>query len=70
MLIGYARTSTMEQAAGLEAQLGDLKRLGCEKIFKEQASAAGPREALYAAIDFARENDTLIVTKLDRLAGR
>jgi DNA invertase Pin-like site-specific DNA recombinase len=68
MLIGYARTSTLEQAAGLGAQLRDLKRLGCEKIYKEQASSAGPRQALEAAIDFAREGDTLVVTKLDRLA--
>lgn len=68
MLIGYARTSTLEQAAGLEAQVRDLERLGCEKIYKEQASSASPREALEAAIDFAREGDTLVVTKLDRLA--
>jgi len=31
MLIGYARTSTLEQVAGLEAQLRDLKEYGCEK---------------------------------------
>lgn len=68
MLIGYARTSTLEQAAGLEAQVRDLERLGCEKIYKEQASSAGPREILQAAVEFAREGDTLVVTKLDRLA--
>lgn len=68
MLIGYARTSTLEQEAGLEAQLRDLARLGCEKIFSEQSSAIGPRSALQNAIEFSREGDTLVVTKLDRLA--
>ncbi|BCG98792.1 integrase [Mesorhizobium sp. 131-2-5] len=68
MLIGYARTSTFDQAAGLDAQLRELKRLGCEKIFVEQVSAVGPRAALDATIEFAREGDVLIVTKLDRLA--
>jgi DNA invertase Pin-like site-specific DNA recombinase len=68
MLIGYARTSTLEQEAGLEAQLRDLKALGCQKVFPEQTSSVGPREALEAAIDYAREGDTLVVCKLDRLA--
>jgi DNA invertase Pin-like site-specific DNA recombinase len=35
MLVGYARTSTVEQAAGLEVQLRDLKAAGVEKIFQE-----------------------------------
>ena len=43
MLVGYARTSSLEQAAGLEAQTRDLKHLGCEKIFQEQVSAVGER---------------------------
>lgn len=68
MLIGYARTSTLEQEAGLAAQVRDLKRLGCEKIFKEQASATAARAQLDATIDFCRQGDTLVVTKLDRLA--
>jgi DNA invertase Pin-like site-specific DNA recombinase len=68
MLIGYARTSTLEQEAGLEAQLRELKALGCEKVFQEQASSVGPRKALEQALEFTREGDTLIVTKLDRLA--
>jgi DNA invertase Pin-like site-specific DNA recombinase len=68
MLIGYARTSTLEQEAGLEAQLRDLRALGCEKLFEEQTSSVGPREALEAAVEFAREGDTLVVTKLCRLA--
>ena len=68
MLIGYARTSTTEQVAGLEAQERDLRAAGVERIFSEQASAVGPRDALAEAIDFARDGDTIIVTKLDRLA--
>lgn len=68
MLIGYARVSTLEQTAGLAAQERDLKAAGVEKIYREQVSAVGEREQLEAAIDFARDGDTLIVTKLDRLA--
>ncbi|MBM6582902.1 recombinase family protein [Microvirga sp. BT689] len=68
MLIGYARTSTLEQEAGLEAQLRDLKALGCQKVFQEQTSSVGPRPALEQALDFVREGDVLVVTKLDRLA--
>ena len=68
MLVGYARTSTLEQEAGLDAQLRDLKRVGCKKLFQEQVSSVGPRAQLEAALDFCREGDTLVVTKLDRLA--
>lgn len=68
MLVGYARTSTLEQEAGLEAQIRDLNALGCTKLFQEQASSVGPRKALEAAMEFVRVGDTLVVTKLDRLA--
>ncbi|HEY8382999.1 MAG TPA: recombinase family protein [Microvirga sp.] len=68
MLIGYARTSTLEQEAGLDAQKRELQALGCEKQFSEQTSSVGARPVLEQAIDFAREGDTLVVTKLDRLA--
>lgn len=68
MKVGYARTSGVEQQAGLDAQFRDLKAAGCEKIFSEQVSAVGKRPQLEAAIDFIREGDTLLVTKLDRLA--
>lgn len=68
MLVGYARTSTIEQEAGLEAQIRDLKAHGCKKVFEEQTSSVGPRQALKAALEFLREGDTLVVTKLDRLA--
>lgn len=68
MLIGYARTSTLEQEAGLAAQVRDLEALGVERVFSEQTSSVGVRPQLEAAIDFCREGDVLIVTKLDRLA--
>jgi DNA invertase Pin-like site-specific DNA recombinase len=68
MLIGYARTSTLEQVAGLEAQERDLLAAGAERIHREQTSAVGPRRELEMAIEFARKGDTLIVTKLDRMA--
>jgi DNA invertase Pin-like site-specific DNA recombinase len=68
MLIGYARTSTVDQSAGLEAQERELRGLGVDKLFSEQVSSVAERAALDAAMDFARESDTLVVTKLDRLA--
>lgn len=68
--VGYARVSTVEQSAGLNAQKRDLTAAGCAKIFAEQASAvsAAPRPQLMAALDYVREGDTLVVTKPDRLA--
>ena len=68
MIVGYARTSTVEQRAGLDGQLRDLKAVGAEKIFAEQVSSVAKRDQLEAALEFIREGDTLIVTKLDRLA--
>ena|SRR5215831_11764831 len=68
MKVGYARTSTLEQIAGFEAQVKELKGAGCKKVYREQVSSAGKREELDAAVDFIREGDTLVVTKLDRLA--
>src|ERR1700716_401286 len=65
--VGYGRTSTLEQQAGLDAQIRDLTAAGCEKIFTEQVSAVAKRPQLEAALDFIREGDALIVTKLDRL---
>jgi DNA invertase Pin-like site-specific DNA recombinase len=68
MNVGYARTSTAEQIAGLEAQERDLKAAGAEKIFSERVSSVAKRDQLQAAIDYCREGDTLVVTKADRLA--
>ncbi len=68
MIVGYARTSTIEQTAGLEAQIKELQAAGCNKIYQEQISSVAEREQLNAAIDFVREGDVLVVAKLDRLA--
>ncbi|HWY16795.1 MAG TPA: recombinase family protein [Rhizomicrobium sp.] len=68
MHVGYARTSTVDQVAGFEAQLDELKKARCEKIFSEQISSVGKRTQLEAALEFCREGDVFIVTKLDRLA--
>ena len=68
MLIGYARTSTVDQQAGFEAQLVELNAYGCERMYQEQVSAVATRTQLEAAIDMLRDGDKLVVTKLDRLA--
>jgi len=68
MLIGYARTSTVDQAAGFEAQIVELEAYGCERTYQEQVSAVASRHELETAIDMLRTGDKLVVTKLDRLA--
>lgn len=68
MLVGYARVSTTDQQAGLEAQLDELRALGCEKVFSEQVSAVARRAVLDEVLRFLREGDALVVTKPDRLA--
>lgn len=66
--VGYARTSTVDQDAGLEAQLRDLAKTGCEKLFSEKVSRVAKRPQLDAVISYCREGDTFTVTKIDRLA--
>ncbi|MGF6172814.1 recombinase family protein [Ensifer sp. 4252] len=68
MQVGYARTSTEEQVAGLEAQVRDLEAAGCERVYREQVSALGDRSELKDALSFLRSGDTLVITKIDRLA--
>lgn len=71
MIIGYARrTSTLDQTAGLEAQLAALGSITCDKVFTEQVSSVNIRERqqLALALDYLRAGDVLAVTKLDRLA--
>ncbi len=68
VLLGYARTSSLAQVAGLEAQIRELQAAGCEKIFSEQVSSVAERAQLELALDFVREGDAFTVTKLDRLA--
>jgi DNA invertase Pin-like site-specific DNA recombinase len=69
MKVGYARVSTEEQEAGFEAQQRDLAALGCEKVFAERISAVVvERPQLEELIEFVREGDEVLVTRLDRLA--
>jgi DNA invertase Pin-like site-specific DNA recombinase len=68
MLVGYARTSTLEQESGLQAQVRDLEAHGCESLYQEQVSSVGEREQLDSAIKSLRGGDKLVVCKLDRLA--
>lgn len=68
MLTGYARTSTTDQTAGLEAQERDLQAAGCERVFSEQISSVAQRARLAECLAFMRAGDALVVTKPDRLA--
>jgi DNA invertase Pin-like site-specific DNA recombinase len=69
MLVGYARTSTLDQQAGMDAQVRDLEAAGCERVFREHVSSvSSARPKLGEALRFVREGDVLIVTKPDRLA--
>lgn len=64
-LVGYARLSSVGQS--LEVQLDKLKQ--CHKIFQEkQSSSSGKRPRLEVCLEYVREGDTLVVTRLDRLA--
>jgi DNA invertase Pin-like site-specific DNA recombinase len=63
--IGYARVSTTGQS--LDAQLAALS--GCDKLFQEKVSGAkDDRPQLKLMLEFVREGDSVVVTKLDRLA--
>lgn len=68
MLVGYSRTSTADQVAGLVEQSRVLRATGCTRVFEEQVSSVAARGQLTAAISYVREGDTLVVCKLDRLA--
>ncbi|MDA0743066.1 MAG: recombinase family protein [Proteobacteria bacterium] len=68
-IIGYARTSTTEQRAGLDAQIAELEAAGCTRIFHEQVSGMDTaRPQLQAALDWVRAGDVFVVTKPDRLS--
>jgi DNA invertase Pin-like site-specific DNA recombinase len=69
MLIGYARTSTTDQTAGLADQVAELTALGCEKVFSEHGSGVdADRPQLAAALEFCRGGDVFVTTKPDRIA--
>ncbi|HEX5933765.1 MAG TPA: recombinase family protein, partial [Pseudorhizobium sp.] len=65
-LIGYTRVSTADQNPAL--QMDALTRAGCDRIFEDKASGAKTeRPGLTEALSYAREGDTFIVWKLDRV---
>lgn len=68
MLVGYARVSSVGQSLDVQSEL--LAQAGCERIFaeKKSGSSMNGRAALTEAIEFVRDGDTLVVTRLDRLA--
>ena len=66
MKIGYARVSTKDQ--NLDLQIDALKKAGCERIYEEVISGAkSDRPILNDLLANLRENDVLIIWKLDRL---
>ena len=68
MLVGYGRVSSLEQDLTIQDEA--LRAAGCERIFSEKKSGrrADDRPELTEALEFVRSGDTLIVTRLDRLA--
>ena len=66
MRVGYARVSSAGQK--LDVQLDKLE--DCDRVYFEKASASSTtsRPELLKALDFVRDDDVLVVTKLDRLA--
>jgi DNA invertase Pin-like site-specific DNA recombinase len=60
MIVGYARTSTIDQTAGFEAQLRELAAAGCEKTFQEQLSSVAERRQLHAAMEYVWEGATTL----------
>jgi len=67
-IIGYARVSSVGQS--LDIQETQLAEAGCEKVFSEKVTGTTTkgRDALAAALDYVREGDVLVVTRMDRLA--
>ncbi|WP_018624228.1 recombinase family protein [Kangiella aquimarina] len=68
MKIGYSRVST--QGQDLKTQINKLTDYGCNKVFSEKISGKSTeqRKELQKALEFVREGDSLVVTRLDRLA--
>jgi DNA invertase Pin-like site-specific DNA recombinase len=67
-LFGYARVSSTDQDTGL--QEAALKAAGCSTIRSEKKSGTTTtgRTELATLIEFARKGDTILVTRIDRLA--
>ena len=68
MKVSYIRVSSTSQS--LEVQRDAVKSVGVEKIFEEKVSATSTqgRDKLRECLDFVREGDELVITRIDRLA--
>ena len=66
-MVGYARVSTTDQ--DLSIQLAALQKAGCDTIFQEKKSGTTTmgRDELARCLEYLRDGDTLVVTKVDRL---
>jgi DNA invertase Pin-like site-specific DNA recombinase len=65
--LGYARVSTYGQT--LDAQLEQLRKEGCNPIYREKASGAQPtRRELLRMLKALGTGDVVTVTRIDRLA--
>lgn len=67
-LFGYARVSTDDQDLGI--QQAALRAAGCQTVRSEKKSGSSraARSELQILLDFLRDGDTLVVTRIDRLA--
>lgn len=67
-VVGYARVSTAGQS--LDIQHDKLSAFGCTRIFSEKRSGrqADGRLELQACLQFLRDGDTLVISRLDRMA--
>ena len=65
--VGYARVSSTGQS--LEVQLEKLNQAKCDRIYQEKRSGrTADRPEFKSCMNYLREGDTLIITRLDRLA--
>lgn len=65
--VGYARVSSTGQS--LEVQLEKLNQVSCDRIYQEKRSGrTADRPEFQSCMNYLREGDTLIITRLDRLA--
>lgn len=63
--IGYARVSSVGQSLAVQLE----KLTSCDKTYQEKKSgASGKRSSLEACLEYVRDGDALVVTRLDRLA--
>lgn len=70
MNYGYARTSTFDQQYGLEDQIAQLKKVGCDRVFFEQVSATDMKARIewVTLMQGLKAGDVVTITKIDRAA--